>query len=112
MLVHMNADHWKSELHQRLMMPADEPLAVTLYQAASFAEHSEFSKHLTAEKQVEKFIEGRGEIVVWERTDRNNHWLDATYSAVCAGEAMVVHAQQKRRPVAGERKTLGNMARQ
>jgi len=112
MLVHMNADHWKSELHQRLMMPADEPLAVTLYQAASFAEHSEFSKHLTAEKQVEKFIEGRGEIVVWERTDRNNHWLDATYSAVCAGEAMVVHAQQKRRPVAGERQTLGNMARQ
>jgi phage terminase large subunit GpA-like protein len=112
MLVHMNADHWKSELHQRLLMPADEPLSVTLYQAASFAEHSEFCKHLTAEKQVEKFVEGRGEIVVWERTDRNNHWLDATYSAVCAGEAMLIHSQRKTRSAAEGRKPLKELARQ
>ena len=89
LLVHMNSDHWKSELHQRLLMPTDEHLAVTLFQAASFSEHSEFARHLTAEKQVEKFIEGRGEVIVWERTDRNNHWLDSTYSAVCAGEAIL-----------------------
>jgi phage terminase large subunit GpA-like protein len=112
MLVHMNADHWKSELHQRLMMPASEPLAVTLYDAASLTEHSDFCKHLTAEKQVEKYVEGRGEIVIWERIDRNNHWLDSTYSAVCAGEAMVVYAKKKSRPAANERRTLGSMARQ
>jgi hypothetical protein len=60
MLVHMNSDHWKSELHQRLLMSPDEALAVTLYQTASFSEHTEFCKHLVAEKQIEKFIEGRG----------------------------------------------------
>jgi phage terminase large subunit GpA-like protein len=97
MLVHMNADNWKSELHQRLSMPAEEPLAVTLYQAASFSEHTEFSKHLTAEKQVEKFIDGRGTVIVWERVDRNNHWLDATYSAICAGEAMLSMTTKKQR---------------
>ena len=108
MLVHMNSDHWKSVLHQRLMMPADEVLAVTLYEAASFSEHSEFCKHLTAEKQVEKFVAGRGEAIVWERVDRNNHWLDSTYSAVCAGEAVMV-----RRKIESARKptrTLAEMA--
>jgi hypothetical protein len=89
MLVHMNADHWKSELHQRLMMPEDEHLSVTLYEAASFAEHAEFTRHLTAEKQVEKFIEGRGEVIVWDRIERNNHWLDSTYASICAGEAIL-----------------------
>src|SRR5690606_15987180 len=67
LLVHMNSDNWKSELHQRLLMPADEPMAVTLYEAASFSEHSEFCRHLTAEKQIEKFIPGRGEVIVWDR---------------------------------------------
>jgi len=108
MLVHMNSDHWKSVLHQRLMMPADEVLAVTLYETASFSEHSEFCRHLTAEKQVEKFVAGRGEAIVWERVDRNNHWLDSTYSAVCAGEAVMV-----RRKIESTRKparTLAEMA--
>ena len=112
MLVHMNSDHWKSELHQRLLMPADEALALTIYQAASFAEHTEFCKHLTAEKQVEKYIESRGEVIIWERVDRNNHWLDATYAAVCAGEAMLIHAQRKTASASQGRKPLKELARQ
>ena len=108
MLVHMNADHWKSELHQRLMMPVGEPLAVSLYQSASASEHSDFSKHLTAEKQVEKYIEGRGEQVVWERTDRNNHWLDSTYSALCASEAVMLY--RKIDSIKKPTRTLAQMA--
>ena len=107
-LVHMNSDNWKSETHQRLSMPKADPLAITLYEAASFAEHTEWSKHLTAEKQVEKFMPGRGNVVVWERIDRNNHWLDATYAAVCAGEAILSMRQAKedRKP----RQTLSELA--
>ena len=109
MLVHMNSDHWKSELHQRLMMPEDEPLAVTLYDAASFAEHAEFSRHLTAEKQVEKFVENRGEVIVWDRVERNNHWLDSTYASICAGEAILsIAASTKRQTQA--RPTLQQLA--
>ena len=108
MLVHVNSDHWKSELHQRLMMPPEEPLAITLYEAASFAEHDEFCRHLTAEKQMEKFIEGRGEVIVWDRHDRNNHWLDATYSAVCAAEAML--DDKAKRAAAKPAKTLAELA--
>jgi phage terminase large subunit GpA-like protein len=110
LLVHMNSDHWKSELHQRLMMPASEPLAVTLYDAASSTEHDEYIKHLIAEKQIEKFIEGRGEIVVWDRIDRNNHWLDATYSAVCASDAMIEFGEAS--AARKERRTLTEMAEQ
>lgn len=108
MLVHMDTDHWKSELHQRLLMPEDQPLAVTLYDAASFSEHTEFCKQLTAEKQVEKFVEKKGDVIVWERVARNNHWLDSSYAATCAGDAVLVALEiekTKKRP-----RTLGEMA--
>lgn len=108
MLVHMNSDHWKSELHQRLMMPADSELAVTLYSAASFAEHAEFSKHMTAERQIEKYIDGKGETVVWERVDRNNHWLDSTYAAICAAEAVMVYRKIEAKK--GKPRSLAEMA--
>ncbi|WP_461506336.1 terminase gpA endonuclease subunit [Rhodopirellula baltica] len=87
-LVHMSSDYWKSELHQRLAMPADSPLAVTFYEAASHAEHAGFAEQLTAESQIEQFVRGRGEVVKWERVRRKNHYLDSTYAALCAGEAV------------------------
>jgi hypothetical protein len=93
-LVHINADHWKSELHQRLAMPTDEPLAITLYEGASFVEHKEFSQHMVAEVQLEKFIPERGTVIVWDRIDRNNHFLDSTYASLCAGEAVRAAAEE------------------
>jgi len=97
LLVHMNTDHWKSELHQRLLMPADQQNALTLYEAASVSEHGEFTRHIVAEKQVEKYVEGKGEVVVWDRVDRNNHWLDATYAALCAGDAVAAAVESQSR---------------
>jgi phage terminase large subunit GpA-like protein len=105
LLVHVNVDNWKSEVHQRLSMPKADPLALTLYEASSFAEHSEWSRHLTSEKQVEKFQPGRGNVIVWERIDRNNHWFDSTCYAVCAGEAILTFKGKAR-----ERKPLTAMA--
>lgn len=80
-LVHINSDHWKSELHQRLAMPADSPGAVTLFQTVDMTEHSEWASHHVAEKQIQKFITGRGEVVVWDRINRQNHLFDAGYGA-------------------------------
>lgn len=89
LLVHVNADHWKSDLHQRLAMPPEEPTAITLYQGASPAEHLAFSQQITAERQVEKWIPGRGTAPVWERVARANHYLDASYLATAAGQFVV-----------------------
>jgi phage terminase large subunit GpA-like protein len=93
MLVHVNADHWKSELHQRLALPLEAPGAIVLYAAADRMAHADFVDQLTAERQVEKWIDGRGETVVWERMRRKNHHLDSTYQAVAAGH-LVVGLQQ------------------
>jgi phage terminase large subunit GpA-like protein len=80
-LVHINSDTWKSAVHQALVMPVEEPLALTLFASASFREHDEFARQITAEKLREKFIENRGTVYVWERHDRQNHYLDASYEA-------------------------------
>ncbi len=83
-LVHLNADYWKSRLHQGLAMPVEEPLAVLLYQTADPIEHEEFGQEITAEVQREKWIEGRGNVIVWERVRRRNHFLDASDYALAA----------------------------
>lgn len=85
LLVHVNADHWKSDFHQRLAMPPAEPAAITLYQAASSSDHLDYSRQVTAERQIEKWIPGRGTVQVWERVERANHYLDAGYLATAAG---------------------------
>lgn len=88
-LVHVNADQWKSETHQRLMMPTDADGAIVLFDTPQLLDHQEYAAHLTAEKQVEKFVQGRGTVVVWDRIDRNNHFLDATYGATAAGDFLL-----------------------
>lgn len=85
LLVHVNSDHWKSSLHQRLAMAADEPGAMTIYETASPREHAEYSEQITAEIQKEQWIDGRGEVIVWERVRRQNHYLDAGYLSLAAG---------------------------
>jgi phage terminase large subunit GpA-like protein len=85
-VAHCDGDHWKSKLHDRLSMPADQPDAMTLYRPADPFEHAEFTAHLTAEKQVESFVPGRGTVRKWERISRKNHWLDSTYTGVAASD--------------------------
>ena len=83
-LVHVNADYWKAFVHQRLAQSENEVGAMSLYAAAP-SEHQDFVRQITAEEQVEKFVEGKGERIVWERTYRHNHYLDSTYNASAAG---------------------------
>jgi phage terminase large subunit GpA-like protein len=83
-LVHVNADHWKSRVHQSLGTPADSPGSLILFDGLA-AEHYEFARHITAEKQVEEYIDGKGTRIIWERVRRANHYLDAAYNAAAAG---------------------------
>lgn len=83
-LVEVDADHWKTWVHQRLSTPPGKAGAMTLFQAAP-QEHLALAKHLTAETKTEEFVAGRGVVVKWERLRRQNHWFDALYNACAAG---------------------------
>ncbi len=86
LLAEVNADQWKSWAHERLTAPRDKPGALTLFNAPSM-EHLSFAKHLTAEKQIQEFIAGKGLITKWVREKRNNHWFDCLYNACAAAHA-------------------------
>jgi hypothetical protein len=58
-LVEINTDWWKSQVHSRLQTPIGQPGALTLFHASP-TEHLSFAKHLTAERQVQEFVAGRG----------------------------------------------------
>jgi hypothetical protein len=105
----VSADAWKSEVHQRLAMPAEEPGALTLYETADAGEHTEFRDHLLAERQIETWIAGRGNVPTWEAIPgRPNHYLDALYDGLAAGDFLVAMGLQAatRKP----RRTLREMA--
>jgi hypothetical protein len=82
----MDADAWKTWIHQRLSNPLDQPGALRLYKAPP-QEHLSLAKHLTAERKTEEFIAGKGVVTRWERIRRQNHWFDALYNAAVAGHA-------------------------
>ena len=83
-LAEIDADHWKTWVHQRLSTPLGSPGAMTLFQASP-QEHLALAKHLTAEVKTEEFVAGKGVVVKWERLRRQNHWFDALYNACAAG---------------------------
>ncbi len=82
-LVEINADRWKSRLHDALQIPLGRPGALALF-AAPGNEHASFARHLTAEKRVEEFIAGKGLVTRWQAVSRQNHWLDSTCLAFVA----------------------------
>lgn len=83
-LVEVDADHWKTWVHQRLTTPMAQNGAMTFYQAPP-QDHLALGKHLTAERKTEEFVAGKGLVVRWEPIRRQNHWLDALYNACAAG---------------------------
>src|SRR5690349_3906368 len=103
----MDADQWKTWVHQRLSTPMDKPGAMTLYQAAP-QEHLALAKHLTAERKTEEFVTGKGVVTKWERLRKQNHWFDALYNACVAGHLAGVRlVEEVPKPVV--RKTLSQM---
>jgi hypothetical protein len=80
----VDADHWKTWVHQRLSSPVGSAGAMTLFQATP-QEHLSLAKHLTAEVKTEEFVAGKGVVTKWERLRRQNHWFDALYNACAAG---------------------------
>jgi hypothetical protein len=89
-VVKINSDFWKTQFQECLSIPAvdanGQPTAgaITLY-AASNTEHITYAKQVGAEKPVKEFKPGVGDIVVWKRESRANHYGDASYLAKCAG---------------------------
>jgi hypothetical protein len=83
-LMEVDADHWKTWVHQRLATPLGQPGSMSFFQAPPY-EHLALAKHLTAETKAEEFIAGKGVVTRWERVRRQNHWFDALYNAAAAG---------------------------
>jgi len=95
-LVELNADHWKSRIHERLaaplLNPDAEPTAgrMTLF-AATKHEHLALAKHLVNERMVEDYDQKKGIIRRWERVgSKPNHWFDAAAYAAAAASMLGV----------------------
>jgi len=90
-IVHVNADHWKSWLHARIMTPrgdAESPAAgsFSIFEPRGGDRHvREYARHLTSEHREQTFEQGKGQVVKWVCDSSANHWLDATALCCVAG---------------------------
>lgn len=96
LLVHVNSDYWKSQVHQGMAMADDEVGSIQLYDAPSSDEHFTYAAHITAEVQREEFVPGRGEVIVFRRMKRQNHYLDATYLGLACGKFALSEIERQR----------------
>lgn len=91
-IVHVDANYWKTYVHNRLADPDTAESVLTLFESDP-EDHREYAQHLTAERQVESHGE-KGTELVWERVRKANHWLDTTALAVAAGHVAGVRSQR------------------
>jgi len=84
LLVVINVDRWKSWVHQRLACAPESPGSMTLFKAMP-RDHMGFIKEITAEREIEEFVPGKGPRRRWERIRHANHYLDSTVYASAAG---------------------------
>lgn len=98
-VVHVDSDHFKSFLHERLHTPRANPGALLFHEAAG-NEHLGFIRHLCAEHPQDEFIPGRGTVTRWLQVSPQNHFLDAAMLACVAG-----HLAGVRLPGAAEEDT-------
>jgi hypothetical protein len=90
-----------------MAMPADQPGAVTLWIDPDPFRHADYAAHHTAERQLEKFLKGRGSVTVWDRVSRENHHFDAGYAATAASD-FLLHGRLK--PVKRQPVSLSQLA--
>lgn len=84
-LVEINADHFKSRLHEGYQCGPQGAGAITLFHSADEKEHFEFCKHQTAERKESSFDPRKGEVIKWVKLRKSNHWFDTTVLAMVAG---------------------------
>ena len=92
LVLQINVDHWKGFVHARFQTPPGYPGAATLFAPDPSDPncHMTLAKHLVAEKKVEEFIAGRGQVTRWVALSRNNHYFDAYVYACVAAHALGV----------------------
>jgi phage terminase large subunit GpA-like protein len=85
-LVHVNADFWKARVQEGLSMDPQSDGAISLYLTPDQYHHQDYAQQIAAEKQVEEWHQDRGFLKVFKVVSRENHFLDATYLALAAGQ--------------------------
>jgi hypothetical protein len=90
-LYNLNSEYWKQQVHQRFVTSTRNEAgqlndgSLSVWSTTDRKEHLSFAHHIVAEERREVFKEGKGLVKSWVKTNKNNHWLDATALALCAG---------------------------
>ena len=88
-LYNVNAEFWKQWVHERFNTPTFDDQhqmndgSLSLFASDDTKRHLSFSHHIVAEERQEVFVSGKGLQRKWVKTNKNNHYLDATALACC-----------------------------
>ncbi len=83
-LVHVNADVWKTAVHDGFSVDAGETGSITLFEDNG-SDRDTYKAQICGEKQVEKTYKERGKCMTWVAIGAN-HYLDTAYLATAAAD--------------------------
>jgi phage terminase large subunit GpA-like protein len=96
-LICVNSDEWKREVHEGFRILLGAPGSLSLFQGSP-THHLQFAKQITAERQIEERIPGKGIHIYWYQEHYANHYLDCTALCRCAADILGVSALPRARP--------------
>jgi len=102
-LVGIHSDYWKRAVHEGLVAPPAAPGSLSIFRGDR-REHFAFARQVTAERQREEFVPGRGLRVTWHAHYRENHWLDCLAGCRCAADMAGIRLLAKKKPPRSGRK--------
>lgn len=79
--IHGDANEFKTQLCERFLIDGDRSSKgiITIFGSVDENEHRQFFRHISSEKQTQKFEKGAGWKLVWVAEHSSNHWLDSSY---------------------------------
>lgn len=114
----MDTDRWKGWEHDRWMTPPDQPGTCLLFGERGIGKrlsddqkgHFSFSKHITAEVEIEDPTKNKGMVRRWKVKSDTNHYLDASYMADVAANMCGITLLRQPRLVGDKRMSAQELA--
>ena len=79
----LDTDYYKQRVFEGFKLPKTKPTSLQLF--GQPIDHRKFANHMSAERYVEKYVNGNLKRV-WEKIENSNHYFDTAYMNVGAAE--------------------------
>ncbi len=93
-LIHMNSDYWKEQVHSGFFAPVGTPGSLTVHHVEEPREHISFARQISAERKETNYSAGGKESIKWVRGSAKNHYFDCNYGCIVIADMLEIRLSE------------------